>query len=556
MTNSKINNIKLIALGGVGEFGKNMYVVEVNESIFVIDAGLMFPEEGMLGIDVVIPDITYLRDNIEKVKGIFLTHGHEDHIGALEYILKDLQVPVFGTELTLALVKAKFNKQEAKNVNLDLREINADSKLSFGETDVSFFQTTHSIPGSVGVVVHTSDGAIVHTGDFKFDQAASGLYRTEIGKMDRLGDEGVLCLLSDSTGAETPGHSTSEAVAFTETCRAFQHAPGRMIAACFASDINRVQHIFAAAEKSNRKVAVVGKSLEHIFDIALELGYLQVADDLIIPTSDLGKYADDEVLILATGERGEPIEALQKMARKTHAQVNIQPGDEVFLAASPIRGHELLVFRTIDLIYRAGGSVVSRASHAHVSSHGSAEDLKLMINLMKPKYFVPVHGEERMLKGHANVAKSVGIPKEHIFIPQKGDILEIKNKKMNLGGKVSANNILIDGSGIGDIGNIVLRDRRFLSQDGILIAVVTLSRRQKRIVSGPEIISRGFIYVRESEKLIEEATKIVEDVVEKNIKKNNYDWTQIKQEMRDALYYYLYDKTKRRPMILPILMEV
>lgn len=532
-----------------------MYVVEVNEDIFVIDAGLMFPEEEMLGIDVVIPDTTYLRDNKKRVKAIFLTHGHEDHIGALGYILKEFQAPVFGTELTIALAKAKLDSQDFHG-KVEFQEIHSDSTLSFGDVNVSFFGTTHSIPGSVGVCIHTPEGAIVYTGDFKFDQAASSLYKAEIGKMDRIGDEGVLCLLSDSTEAEKPGYSTSEAVAFQQTCDALQDAPGRVIAACFASDVNRVQHIFHAAEKSNRKVAVVGESLQRVYDIALQLGYLQVADQLIIPMNELDKYRDDQLVILATGNQGEPIEALQKMAQKTHHQVNIQRGDSVFIAASPIKGSELLISKTVDLLYRAGANVVSKSRTVHVSSHGSAEDLKLMLNLMKPTFFIPVHGEQRMLKAHANIAKTIGIPPDNIFIPENGDVLEIKRGEMRFAGKVSAGNVLIDGYGVGDVGNIVLRDRRLLSQDGILITVVTLNREQKQIVSGPEIISRGFVYVRESEKLIEESTRIVQEIVEKNITKDNFDWTFLKQEMRDALNQYLFQKTRRRPMILPILMEV
>lgn len=555
MNKRSVNSIKLIPLGGVGELGKNMFLVEVNEDIFVIDAGLMFPEEEMLGIDVVIPDMAYLRDNKERVKGIFLTHGHEDHIGALGYLLQHVSAPVYGTELTIALAQAKLSEHDF-HLTIDFREIDSDSKISFADVDVTFFHTTHSIPGSVGICIHTSEGAIVHTGDFKFDQAATHLYRTEIGKMDRIGDKGVLCLLSDSTEAEKPGYSTSEAIAFQQTCNALEDAEGRVIVACFASDINRVQHIFHAAEQSKRKVAVVGKSLQKNYEIALKLGYLQVNDEIIIPINELNKYKENELVILTTGHQGEPIEALRKMAQKTHHQVNIQRGDSVYIAASPIKGSELLVSKTIDLLYRAGAKVVSRAQTVHVSSHGSAEDLKLMINLMKPKFFVPVHGEHRMLKAHANIAKSVGVNQDNIFIPDLGEVLEIKNGKMRSTGKVFAGNVLIDGYGVGDVGNIVLRDRRLLSQDGILITVVTLNREQKRIVSGPEIISRGFVYVRESEKLIEESTRIVRDIVEKNIKKDYFDWTFLKQEMRDALNQYLFQKTKRRPMILPILMEI
>lgn len=555
MNSKKTTSIKLIALGGLGELGKNMYVVEVNEEIFVIDAGLMFPEDEMLGIDVVIPDISYLRDNKHRVKAMFVTHGHEDHIGALPYIIEELAVPIYATKLTLELIKAKLSEKKVRAA-VDLRQIGANSKLSFAEAQVSFFRTTHSIPDSVGVCIHTDEGAIVYTGDFKFDQAAGSFYRTELGKMEQIGDNGVLCLLSDSTEAERPGYSTSEAVVFEHTCDVLLHTPGRVIVACFASDINRIQHIFKAAQKSGRKVAVVGESLQRIYDIALQHGYLQVPDDLIIPIQQIDKYDETEIVILTTGNQGEPIEALQKMARKMHHQVNIQPGDSILLAASPIKGSEILIAKTIDLVYRVGGKVISLPRSVHVSSHGCAEELKLMLNLMRPKFFIPIHGEHRMLKAHANIAITRGVHPKRVFIPENGDVLVYKNGKMRLSGKVNAGNVLIDGYGIGDVGNIVLRDRRLLSQDGILISVVTLDRAKKQITSGPEIISRGFVYVRESEKLIEESTRIVREIIEKNIKNNNFDWNILKQEMRDELNYYLFQKTKRRPMILPIIMEI
>lgn len=555
MNSRKTTSIKLIALGGVGELGKNMYVVEVNEDIFVIDAGLMYPEDEMLGIDVVIPDISYLRENKQRVKGIFITHGHEDHIGALPYIISELTVPIYGTKLSIELIKAKLHAKKV-TAKVDFRQINATSKLSFTHAEMTFFRTTHSIPDSIGVCIHTSEGAIVHTGDFKFDQAATPFYRSELGKMEQIGDDGVLCLLSDSTEAERRGYSTSEAVVFEKTCQVLADAPGRVIVACFASDINRIQHLLQAAKKSGRKVAVVGEALQRNYDIALKLGYLQVDTDLLIPIQQIHKYAENEVVILTTGNQGEPIEALQKMARNMHNQVNIHPGDSVLFAASPIKGSEIQLSRTIDLIYRAGVSVISLPRSVHISSHGSAEELKLMLNLMRPKFFIPVHGEERMLKAHANIAVTRGLTEEHIFIPENGDVLEYKNGNMGFAGRVTAGNVLIDGYGIGDVGNIVLRDRRLLSQDGILISVVTLDRGKKQIISGPEIISRGFVYVRESEKLIEESTRIVREIVEKNMKAGNFDWNILKQEMRDELSYYLFQKTRRRPMILPILMEI
>lgn len=551
----KNENIRLVALGGVGEFGKNMYVVDVDGELFVIDAGLMFPENEMLGIDIVIPDITYLLQNRDRVKAIFLTHGHEDHIGALSYTLRDLNVPVYGTKLTLALAKAKMDEQEYKG-KAKLHEITSDSIVNFDTVDVTFFKTNHSIPDSVGICIHTSEGAIVYTGDFKFDQAATELYKPEIGKMAKIGEEGVLCLLSDSTEAEKPGYTPSESIVAREMADAFYNAKGRIIAASFASDINRIQHVFDAAFESRRKIAVVGKSLEKIFHIALELNYLHVHDELIIPIDEIGKYPDDEIVVLTTGTQGEPIEALQKMAKQIHKQVNVKEGDTVLIAASPLRGSEVFIYKTIDLLYRAGANVISGRRLVNTSSHGSQEELKFMINLMKPKLFIPIHGEYRMLKAHSKVALECGIAKDRIFIPEKGDVVEIKNDRFKPAGKVPAGNVLIDGIGVGDVGNIVLRDRRLLSQDGILIVVVTLSRAEKKITAGPEIISRGFVYVRESEKLMEESTQLVKSIVERNTTRESFDWASMKQSMRDELNQFLFEKTKRRPMILPIIMEV
>jgi ribonuclease J len=551
----KNNSIKVIALGGIGEIGKNMHLVEVDKDIFVIDAGLMFPEEEMLGIDIVIPDITYLIENKDRVKAIFLSHGHEDHFGALAYVLRQIDAPVYGTKLTLALANAKLKEQEYQG-KVNFIEIDSSTIVEMETVNVSFFRTNHSIPDSVGICIHTSEGIIVYTGDFKFDQGATKLYKPEIGKMAAIGEEGVLCLLSDSTEAEKPGYTTSEATVEREMSNAFYNAPGRIIAACFASDINRIQHIFNASAENNRKVAVVGKSLEKIYHIALDLGYLEVAEDLIIPISNLKDYQDHEIVILMTGSQGEPIEALQKMTKHTHKLVNIQPGDTVLIAASPLRGSELFLSKTVDMLFRAGANVVSGKRALHVSSHGSQEELKFMINLMKPKYLIPVHGEYRMLKAHRKIAMECGMKDHQIIIADRGEVVEAKEGKLSIVGKVPSGNVLIDGIGVGDVGNIVLRDRKLLSQDGILIVVVTLAKQDKKIAAGPEIISRGFVYVRESEKLMEDSTKLVRDIVERIISKDSFEWASLKQEIRDELNRYLYEKTKRRPMILPIIMEI
>lgn len=555
MIQRKNEIIKFIALGGVGEIGKNMYVVEVDEDIFVLDAGLMFPENEMLGIDVVIPDITYLLQNKERIKGIFLTHGHEDHIGALSYVLREIRVPIYGTKLTIALTKAKMAQQEFSG-KAEFIEVQFDSIIKFDTAYVSFFKTNHSIPDSVAICIHTSEGAIVYTGDFKFDQGATELYKPEIGKIARLGEEGVLCLISDSTDAEKPGYTISETIVEKEMKDAFFYAKGRIIAACFASDLNRIQHVFDSAYESRRKIAVVGRNLQEIFEIALKLDYLQVHNELIIPLSELKDYDDDEIVILTTGTQGEPIEALQKMAKKVHKHVNIQQGDTVLIAASPLRGSEVFIYNTINMLSKAGADVISGKRLVNTSSHGSQEELKFMINLTNPKFFIPVHGELRMQIAHGKIAKECGVPDDRIFIPENGDVIELIHDQIKMTDKVTAGNVLIDGSGVGDVGNIVLRDRKLLSQDGILIVVVTLNKFEKKIAAGPEIISRGFVYVRESEKLMDDSTKLVTEIIEKNIAKNSFDWASIKQAMRDELNQYLFEKTRRRPMILPIIMEV
>lgn len=552
----KNESIKIIPLGGVGEIGKNMYVFEVDEDIFVIDAGLMYPEDEMLGIDIVIPDITYLEDNKERIKGIFLTHGHEDAIGALPYLLLKLNVPVYGTMLTVAFAKEKLKEVRVKK-EVQFQIIKANTVLHYDTVDISFFRTTHSIPGSIGICIHTSEGNIVHTGDFKFDQSVSDFYQSDIAEMARVGSEGVLCLLSDSTEAEHPGLTTSERVIAGEMSNAFYSAKGRIIVACFASNLIRIQQVFDAAYETGRKIAVVGKSLESVYEIAVSLGFLDIkSENLVIPVSEINQYSKEELVILTTGNQGEPFLVLQKMAKRTHKFINIQKGDSVFITASPSPGMELIMSKTVDMLYRAGATVLSDRRKVHVTGHGCQEDLKLMLHLMKPKYFIPVQGEYRMLIAHSRLAEQVGVERDHIFIPDKGEVLEYKNGKMSVSGKVASGNVLIDGIGVGDVGNIVLRDRRLLSQDGILIVVVTLNKYKKSIAAGPEIISRGFVYVRESEQLMSDSTSLVRNIVEKNMEKDAFDWSSIKQDIRDQLNYFLFEKTKRRPMILPIIMEV
>jgi ribonuclease J len=548
--------VKVFALGGVGEIGKNMYCVEIDSDIYIVDAGLMFPEEEMFGIDIVIPDITYLETNKERVKALFLTHGHEDHIGGIAYVLRKLHIPVYGTKLTLGLVEAKLSEAGLLG-KVTLKTIDANSVVNFRTTTVSFFRTNHSIPDSVGVAFHTSQGAIVYTGDFKFDQTPVDKYGADIGKMAQLGNEGVLCLLSDSTNAERPGYTGSESAVGVEISKEFYKAEGRILVASFASNVHRIQQVFDAAYEHGRKVAVVGRSMVKVVDIAHNLGYLHIPDGMMISLQDIDNYPERQVAVLTTGSQGEPMAALSRMAKNAHKQMAIRKGDTVIIAASPIPGNETSVSKTIDLLFRAGANVVYYGEKkVHVSGHGSQEELKLMLNLMKPKYFFPVHGEFRMQKAHAKLAQEIGMDQNDIFIVDKGDVISFSNGEPKASGKVPAGNVLIDGLGIGDVGNIVLRDRKLLSQDGILVVVVTLKKETKAIVSGPEIISRGFVYVRESEKLIDDSGKMVKEIVEKAIRESSVEWSTLKQSVRESLSQFLFDKTKRRPMILPIIMEV
>ncbi|ENQ3078544.1 ribonuclease J [Bacillus cereus] len=556
MKKKEIDTVKVFALGGVGEIGKNMYCVEIDSEIFIVDAGLMFPEEEMFGIDIVIPDITYLVENKERVKGLFLTHGHEDHIGGIVYVLRKLDIPVYGTKLTNGLVKEKLGEAGMLG-RVDLRTIDSNATVEFDTTTVSFFKTTHSIPDAVGVCFHTSQGAIVYTGDFKFDQTPIGNNGADIGKMAQIGNEGVLCLLSDSTNAERPGYTGSEREVGVEISKVFYNSEGRIIVASFASNVHRIQQVFDAAYETGRKVAVVGRSMVKVVDIAYNLGYLNIPDGMLISLQEVDNYPEKKVTILTTGSQGEPMAALTRMARQAHKQISIRKGDTVIIAASPIPGNETSVSRTIDLLFRTGADVVYYGEKkVHVSGHGSQEELKLMLNLMKPKYFLPVHGEFRMQKAHARLAQDVGIHSNCIFITEKGEVISFTDGEAKPAGKVPAGNVLIDGLGVGDVGNIVLRDRKMLSQDGILVVVVTLGKDEKKIISGPEIISRGFVYVRESEALIEKSTDIVRTIVEQSIKEYSIEWSTLKQNIRELLGQFLFEETKRKPMILPIIMEV
>ncbi|CAI6028450.1 ribonuclease J [Cohnella sp. JJ-181] len=552
------DKLLIYALGGVGEIGKNMYVVQYGNDIVVVDAGLKFPEEEMLGIDVVIPDITHLLENREKVRGILVTHGHEDHIGGLPYVLKQLNVPLYATRLTTGLIE---NKLKEAGLLGDTKRIliTADSEVQMGAIKATFFRTNHSIPDSVGVCLETPEGIVVHTGDFKFDHTPVNDQYADLQRMAEIGKRGVLALLSDSTNAERPGFTPSESNIGKEFEEIFRRAKQRVVVATFASNVHRIQQVINAAAETRRKMAVVGRSMVNVVTIASEMGYLEVPEGMFIEPEEVNKLPADRVVILSTGSQGEPMSALSRMARSTHRKVDILSGDTVIISATPIPGNEKYVGRTVDELMRLGAHVIygpGSVSGVHVSGHGSQEELKLMLNLIRPQYFIPIHGEYRMLRHHALLGESVGIEKENIFLCDIGDVVEFQNGTARKAGKIPSGNVLIDGLGVGDVGNIVLRDRKLLSQDGILVVVVTLSKQDGTILSGPDIISRGFVYVRESEGLLEEANRIVTGTLHKLMSDNVNEWASLKTNVKDALGRFLYEQTRRRPMILPIIMEV
>jgi len=547
--------LAIIPLGGMGEIGKNMTVVRYGEDILLIDCGLMFPEEEMLGIDVVIPDITYLLENRDCVRGIVLTHGHEDHIGALPFVLKQLKVPVYGTRLTLGLLQGKLKEHGIGDIHLQV--VKPRDTVHVGPFRVEFIRVSHSIPDAVAIAVHTPAGVIVHTGDFKIDQTPVDGQVTDFYRLAQLGEKGVLVLMSDSTNVERPGYTMSERVVGATFDETFRQAKERIIVATFASNVHRLQQAIATARRYDRKVAVVGRSMVNVLGVAQELGYIDVPDGTLIELDEANRLPKNKVVLLSTGSQGEPMSALTRMAMGDHRQVEIMPGDTIIISATPIPGNEKLVARIIDQLFKQGAHVIYEAvSGIHVSGHPSQEELKLMINLVRPRFFVPVHGEHRMLIKHAELARSMGIPAERIFVLENGHVLEFNRKGGRIAGRVTAGRVLVDGLGVGDVGNIVLRDRKQLSQDGILIVVVTIDRESGQVIAGPDIVSRGFVYVRESEQLMEEAREKVKCALVKCTGNGVSEWATIKSQVRDALGKFLFEKTRRRPMILPIIMEV
>ena len=548
--------VKIIPLGGLNEIGKNMTAIEYKNDIVIIDCGLKFPDEDMFGIDVVIPDITYLLKHKDKVSGIFLTHGHEDHIGALPYVLKQLNVPVYGTKLTLGIVQSKLKEHNLLSTT-ELITVKPRDVVRLNSVSVEFIKTNHSIADSVAIAIHTPLGAVLHTGDFKVDYTPIDGEPMDFARFAELGKKGVLLMMADSTNVERPGYTMSEKIVGESLCRIFGKSKGRIIVATFASNIHRIQQIIDAAAMYGRKVAVSGRSMENIVQVAIELGYIKIEKENLVSIDQINKYNNDEIVIITTGSQGEPMSALARMATSEHRKVNIVSGDTIIISATPIPGNEKLVSRVIDQLFKKGAEVVYGSSEAvHVSGHACQEELKLMQTLVRPKYFIPVHGEYRHLKQHGELANSIGVPKSNILIPEIGDVIEVTRNSIKKSGSVISGQIFVDGLGVGDVGNIVIRGRKHLSQDGILTVVVTLSKENKAIIAGPDIISRGFVYVRESEKLMDEARDIVRNVFAKCEEQKITDWSTLKSTVRDELRSFLYEKTKRKPMILPIIMEI
>jgi ribonuclease J len=554
---SKVKNkIKIIPLGGLGEIGKNITVIEYKDEIIVIDCGISFPGADMYGVDLVIPDATYLVENKDKVKGFFLTHGHEDHIGALPYILKQINVPVYGTCLTLGLVK---NKLEEHNIlsDCELNVVKPGSVIKVGDISVEFIRNSHSIADSCSLAIHTPIGRIVHTGDFKIDYTPIDGEIMDLERFARLGKQGVLLLLADSTNVERPGYTISEKVIGESLNRIFDKADGRVIVATFATNIHRLQQIANSAILHGRKIAFSGRSMERISKVAMELGYLHIPEGTIIEIDQIHKYPSEKITVMTTGSQGEPMSALTRIAAGTHRSIQITKGDLVIISASPIPGNEKCISNVINELFKRGAEVIYDAlEEVHVSGHACQEELKLIHTLVKPKYFMPVHGEYRHLIQHGMLAEKLGMDRSNIFIGETGQVLEINSKEARVAGKVQTGSIMVDGLGVGDVGNIVLRDRRLLSQDGILTVVVTIEKASYSIAAGPDIITRGFVYVKESDGLIYEARDIVRSEVEKCLDNKTINWIAMKTSIRNSLGQFLYAKTKRRPIIMPIIMEV
>ena len=552
---TKKSKVKLIPLGGLCEIGKNITAIEYEDEIIVIDCGLSFPDNEMYGIDLVIPDISYLLENREKVKGIFITHGHEDHIGALPYILKEINVPVYASKFTLSLIESKlieFNMVSSCSLN----EITLKEPIKTEHFACEFIRTCHSIADSCSLAITTPQGVIFHTGDFKIDYTPVDGEVIDLQRISEIGKRRVLLLMADSTNATREGFTISETIIGQNLTRLFRNAKGRVIVATFSSNVHRVQQVINSSITYGRKVAFSGRSMEKISQIAMDLGYLKVPKNTIIKLDDIHKYPDNKVTIITTGSQGEPMSALSRIASGSHKNIGLKEGDYIIISASPIPGNKKLITKLIDILISKGAEVIYDAmEEVHVSGHACREELKLIHSLIKPKYFVPVHGEYRHLKEHAELAKSLGIKKKNIFLLDNGDVLELTGKKAVKAKSIHTGTVYVDGSGVGDVGNIVLRDRKVLSQDGILTAVLAIDKESKEIISGPDIISRGFVYVKDSNDLLSEATTLIEREVENCLANDIVDWYSIKSKIKSSLGQFLYTKTKRKPMIIPVIVE-
>lgn len=550
------DSIKVIPLGGLGEIGKNITAFEYGDEIIVIDCGVSFPEEEMYGVDLVIPDITYLLNNASKVKGIFLTHGHEDHIGSLPYILKQLNVPVYGTRLTLGIVETKL-KEHNMDKQCELHGVEAGEVVKLKSLAVEFIRNTHSIADSCCIAIHSPVGVLLHTGDFKIDYTPIDGLTMDLERISNLGKKGVLLMMADSTNVQRHGHTISERSIGETLTRIFSSAEGRVIVATFASNIHRMQQVINASVKYGRKVVFSGRSMENISQVAIDLGYLHVPEGQLISTDEISNYPNEKITIITTGSQGEPMAALARIAFSTHRKIKLEPKDLVIISASPIPGNEKLISRVINQLYKKGADVIYEAlEEVHVSGHAYEEELKLIHTLVHPKYFMPVHGEHRHLKHHSDLAEKLGMNKSNIFMMETGDVLELTDSEAMVAGKVKTGSVFVDGIGVGDVGSVVLRDRRQLAQDGMVTVVVAIERESYSIIAGPDIITRGFVYAKESEELINEAKEIARRELESALDKKVIEWYVLKANMKSAMERYLYEKTKRRPSILPIIMEI
>ncbi|MDW0110545.1 ribonuclease J [Sporosarcina aquimarina] len=548
--------LSIFALGGLNEIGKNMYVVQVEEDIFVVDCGAKFPDESLLGIDLIIQDISYLQENKEHVKALIITHGHEDHIGGIPYFLKQLNLPVYATDLTLGLIEIKLKEHGLLRAT-ELHLIDDKSNLSFGIVNITFFRTNHSIPDCVGIVFHTPVGVVVHTGDFKFDLTPVNNDPPDIHKMAKIGDEGVLVLLSESTNAERPGFNPSEMAVGSHIDEAFRNAQQKVFVSTFASNVHRVQQVVNAAEKTGRKLVLLGRSMLNVVKVASELGHLVIPEGMIIEPYQMKKMDPRAVAILCTGSQGEPLAALSRLASSNSRHAEVHPGDTVILASSPIPGNETNVSRIIDQLFMLKANVIYGSEEGmHVSGHARQEELKLMLTLMKPKYFIPIHGEYRMLYKHRQLAESVGVEHDNIFIVKNGDVVDFDGVSARQTRKVKAGRVFVDGLGVGDVGNMVLRDRRLLSEEGMLVILVTVSKETGQLLSEPDTISRGFVYKPDAKELIEEVNETVHMSVDKFKGNIGSDGTVMRQEIKKSVETLLFERTKRRPMILVFIIEI